>query len=480
MKNIKLFLTICILLVIGTSCDDYVDIKPKGIVIPAKLEDIRLLLNQSRLGETKVYAIYMDDDAAIPTSSLLQMKAGFNPSEARVYSFQDFTEEQGQNDASFDFEWKNIGIANYALEQLKTISHDDEDLYNTLRAEALVHRAFRYFLLVNHYGVQYSPDNAHKPGVPIVTQFLNTTVDLTRASVQEVYDFILNDLEEAADLMGTQNKNWSWNPTKATVYGCLAKVFLQMNDLSNAELYASKALELKSDLLDYRIEENISYSVFDYLTGEMVTKPTLPRWYENPELIFPAVNLFPLEVDMMTYSIVSPAFMSNELVGLFEDKDNDIRYSAFVDPLTNRYRGFDPMRHQPSLGVSIPELYLIRAECQARKETAEGMEAAKADLTTLLTFRYKDGTVPDFVDVTTPEKMVETVVNERRKEFMFNGHRYFDIKRYNTLYNANISVSHVDLDGNTVTLAPNDPKWVLAFPRVVTDMNPEIEPNPRK
>src|SRR6185503_8258838 len=71
-----------------------------------------------------------------------------------------------------------------------------------------------------------------------------------RSTVQKTYDLILADLLEAKDLLPptavTKNR-----PIRAAAYGALARVYLSMEDYSNALLYADQYLQLSKTLIDY-------------------------------------------------------------------------------------------------------------------------------------------------------------------------------------------------------------------------------------
>jgi hypothetical protein len=64
------------------------------------------------------------------------------------------------------------------------------------------------------------------------------------------------------------------------------------------------------------------------------------------------------------------------------------------------------------------------------------------------------------------------IVEERRKEFMHEGLRWFDIKRFN------IPVTHDDATGSTVFLEGEDDRKVLQIPQAAIDVG-GLEPNPR-
>lgn len=62
----------------------------------------------------------------------------------------------------------------------------------------MVGRAFEYLTLVNAYANHYDPSTAATdPGVPLMLDKISIN-NLQRATVQEVYDQIKADLDEAA------------------------------------------------------------------------------------------------------------------------------------------------------------------------------------------------------------------------------------------------------------------------------------------
>ena len=68
MKLYKFLLCACLALPV-MSCDDYLDIQPKGIVIPEKSEDYERLLNYAQLLKaSESYPNFMTDDVFIVKS----------------------------------------------------------------------------------------------------------------------------------------------------------------------------------------------------------------------------------------------------------------------------------------------------------------------------------------------------------------------------------------------------------------------------
>src|SRR5690606_32948220 len=76
-------------------------------------------------------------------------------------------------------------------------------------------------------------------------------------------------------------------------------------------------------------------------------------------------------------------------------------------------------------GLTTDELYLIRAECQARDGDATG---SIADLNTVLLNRDQTCTFIPYADKT-PAEALELILTERRKEPVWRGLRWSDLRR---------------------------------------------------
>jgi len=132
------------------------------------------------------------------------------------------------------------------------------------------------------------------------------------------------------------------------------------------------------------------------------------------------------------------------------------------------------------LGFRGEEVLLNRAECYALKSQVSN---ALADLQLLVNKRYRDDNDnPPTLTIqmlrnyygggNDPLATLYYVLDERQKEFMHEGLRWFDIKRYE------IEVTHDKEDGSTETLKSNDKRKVIQIPQAAIDVG-GLEPNPR-
>jgi hypothetical protein len=126
------------------------------------------------------------------------------------------------------------------------------------------------------------------------------------------------------------------------------------------------------------------------------------------------------------------------------------------------------------------EVLLNRAECYILENN---VDAALADLLVLASRRYRE------IPAITPAQLKQALrsyygstndqinafvylMEERQKEFIHEGMRWFDIKRFD------IPVSHMLQDGGMVTLDEEDDRKVLQIPQAAIDVG-GLEPNPR-
>jgi hypothetical protein len=133
-------------------------------------------------------------------------------------------------------------------------------------------------------------------------------------------------------------------------------------------------------------------------------------------------------------------------------------------------------------GMQVPDLYLMRAECEARLNNAA---AAKADLETLRQHRMPaaQATVPADT-LASQVALIQYVLDERIREFAAEGYRWWDMRRLSvdplfagrqythTLY-------HDDAQGTSTQFMLNQPnRLTLKLPPALLLANPDMTDNP--
>jgi hypothetical protein len=112
-------------------------------------------------------------------------------------------------------------------------------------------------------------------------------------------------------------------------------------------------------------------------------------------------------------------------------------------------------------GLATDEMYLIRAECNARKNKKT---EALNDLNALLVKRWKTNTFTH-IDTPTADAALQVILQERRKELCFRGIRWTDLRRLNQDPRFAVTLKRGLLGSTTLfTLPPNSDRYVYPIP----------------
>ena len=90
-----------------------------------------------------------------------------------------------------------------------------------------------------------SGNNVLNLTVPIVTEEVTEEAarNNPRVNRQEMYEFILSDLNKAEEYIPNFHRSTKTLPDLAVVYGLKARLYMWMEDYANAQVYARKAIE---------------------------------------------------------------------------------------------------------------------------------------------------------------------------------------------------------------------------------------------
>jgi len=485
MKN-KIFTILTLILVLFSSCDDYVDIEQQGILIPESLQDLRSILNENNTFEnaSHINDYYFTDDTFVPVEKIEAFTTSslFNNATASRYNFDDEFYTLDQDDRDWNGNYEMIGRVNYVLDALETFPGNQTEK-DQLRGESLIQRASAYLDLVNLYSRHYSAGdpNEAETGVPLVTVFGDAEVSLVRASIQEVYDQILLDLNEGVNLIQNTESQFKFKASKICGYALLARAYLHLGNYQLAADNASAALNINNSLLDYQTElEALGNTLGDptelFDPDFANTKETIlhRRGFVTFAFSIQFVPVFAVVITPFTY-------MTPDVLSLY-DTTYDMRYTNltsldFTAGFARRWTGADKLRTYFMTDITIPEVILIRAESYAR---LDNVGSAMDDLNYLRANRFNtDDTSIINLNASSAEEALTHALEERRRELVFRGTRFYDIKRLNAVDNASISITRNNLDGVEVTVPANDNRWAMPIAPLETLLDPSISQNPR-
>lgn len=472
MKIRYIFIFLASMSFLFSSCDDFLGIKPKGILIPETCEHYESLLNYAHLMKSsESYPLYMTDDVFLPYDDVQTGGfVGLDLPNQNLYSFASEVYGDGEDDYLWNDSYYRIYTYNVIINNVMSSSGSSDDVKSRVKAEALVGRAFEYLNLVNAYAKHYDKETAGTdPGVPLILDEDINKSNLERATVQAVYDQIQEDLELAVrDLPEAPVLN-AYRASSSVGYGLSARMYLYMGNYEEALKNANLSLQQNDYLLDLKeykvVDETKYFGRLDY--------PNEPA--NNRENIY-------IRKPPYVYGVNASVYASEELVELYDKygaKDKDQRFALFFTRKlgTNSY---DYDLYAPyvsfNIAMSTPEMYLIAAECEARIGGKEGVTKAMGYVNKLRDMRVKDNKE---LSATTNEEALDIVLEERRRELVMNGcTRLIDLKRLNREERYAKAIVH-DVNGVKHTLEPNDPKYILPIPPNVIRFNPNMEKNER-
>ncbi|KEO74814.1 RagB/SusD family nutrient uptake outer membrane protein [Anditalea andensis] len=306
-----------------------------------------------------------------------------------------------------------IRNANFVLYSLPNLIDATPDQLIAFEAEARFVRALVYYDLVKVFD-----------GVPLVTSFTDRIENIDfqgRASVDEIYDFIIAELLFAEqNLVAISSTPYRAKPMAATAL--LARVYLQsgQNDLA-----AQKATEV-IESGDYALQTNYRDLFTVQGNSEMVLELSFTNVDGDQSLL--AISSDPATGGQKFY--LRPAFFN-----LFAEsaEEGDTRFAASVLQ-EDRLRVFKYFRsatnddHVPL--IRLAEMYLIRAEANARIGGLLGLTTVSI-VNDINVIRSRARLAPLLLtDIPTTEDALTEILIQRRFEFAFEGHRFSDLKRF--------------------------------------------------
>ncbi len=449
-KILKLLIlaAVSLLFISCRKTDEWLDIKRrKADVVPRTGVDLQALLDNNNIinNAYPVMGQVGADNFFIPDDRLNSVSL----SERNAYLWKP---DLLEGSTPGDFSAPNIKImyANIVLERLDhapdLVANQRE--YNNIKGQALFLRGFATYCLAQLFCKAYDPATAAADAGLQLRTISDPNQVSPRSSVQQTYDRILADLQEAAALLPVKALYTS-RSSRTAAYALLAKVHLVMGNYQQALDHAELALQTENTLLDFNSDFINPSGTYRF--------PPFSVQNGNPEFIFYAEGI--------SLSSTNPALGVSFAEPLLYDSyhDDDLRKTIFFRKHANgfyepvgRYTGATPL----FAGLAVNELYLIRAECRARAGDYPG---AKDDLNLLLEKRYKSGTfVP--LDTLDHQDVLATVLAERRKELALTGQiRWEDLRRLNRDPKFAKTLTHQS--GNvSYELPPNDKRYVFPFP----------------
>ena len=338
-----------------SSCNDYLNIAPKGNKIPTTLADFEALLrDQYTISRTPVEnALYLLNDvyltnAKVNTPSLGQANYMWDESADRIML-------NNADEGTYYVLYGAISSCNLIIANAPAATEATDAERKEVMAYAKVIRALCYDVLVNYYADTYDKATAaEKRSVPLITS-ADIDAPYTQVSIQEMYDFIIQDTKEAIEMGIPAQSMTAIHPNLGAAYALLARVYLQMQNYDEALRYANLALEQNNQLFDWNVfYEDHQAAIDDPDNYDKIVTPMQYDYVENYYLRYGVQSNF----DSYEYNIpVERAERFEEGDARFLSRwklkvdNNDTYYKALESGFFNHGQ-CSPARFPPSWFIS--------------------------------------------------------------------------------------------------------------------------------
>jgi starch-binding outer membrane protein, SusD/RagB family len=369
----------------------------------------------------------------------LESPADATAAEYREVDNNNILPENGSVSGIWGAAYEGINIANNVMVKVPEMADMTDDEKNKALGELHFIRALNHFNLLNYFGA-----------IPIKTSPTVGTAALNvpRAPVSDVYDQIIDDL-----IFAETNLPVSSVKTRASRYAAtalLARVYLYKGDY---DLAIEKATEV-IDNGGYALLDNYAL-VFSDASAESIFEIDFVVLSRNriAEYNFPKPDPLNGRREVApTTSIVNAYTTGDERYEASLKFLGALPYAVKYDDIATGADNF--------IVIRLAEMYLIRAEAEAKLEG--DVSAIQNDLNEI---RDRANVSPS--SATAYATLLTQIEQERRVEFAFEGHRWFDLVRTGRATALLTNVTNANK-----TLFP------IPLSEILTNKHPQMTQNP--
>ena len=492
MKNYKKLFYLFGLVTMFVACNDAIDIdQPGRLDANAAFENV----DDLRAGLFGVYDNY-DLSTEIAFSSIFtdELSIGFDNGGQGLADYGFVLNASSTAPASF---WTGayaaINSANRLIEaaELITPEADEQEDYNNILGQAYALRALGHFFLQSYYTTNYEDDNA----LGVIAVDFVPTIDqqLLRNTNGEVFGLITADLDQANALLSNDTSDPTFMNKDAvtalrarmaayrgnyTLAATLSQQLLDKYGLANRAEYEAMFLDTDNSEIIFKLERT-NNDTYDRQgsTGSAATGGWAGARFAFVDATLAGSPYF--EMGRSLFNLLDPTDIRYD-VNVAPTSLIDPDYATNNNPATDilviqKYQGSEGQPLMNDLKVfRSSEMLLIRAEAYADAGSFNGATNSTAALLKQLNdARFGTATtLPVFASET---EAFAAILNARRIELAFEGHRYKDLKRLGARANQGVLKDPIDCAFNgACTLPASDFRFTLPLPIVEFNANPGL------
>lgn len=423
----KLFCIYILILCFGfISCEDFVEVD-----VPDSKLTSQTVYSNDQTAESVLTGIFnqlFNSSFANGGSQSVTFTAGLSADNFRLTTvnteIQEFHQNQiiptnNYNLTLWSGAYNMIYMINAMLNGIEDNSSLSQDLKDRMEGSGKFLRAFTYFYLVNTYGE-----------VPLIldTDYKENAL-ATRTSTNDIYNQILDDLEQAKILLAVNYFNDDrTHPNRFTALALLSRVHLYLGNWEEANFYSSQVIEATS-----------TYELLNDLNQVFLANSKEAIWQISP-IGWGNSFTHTREGSLMIINATSntPVALSENFLNSFEDS-LDMRRQEWVEAFNSEQDSmYFPFKYkiqydasggeinEYSMVLRLAEQYLIRAEA---KTNLGEMQGAIQDLNVI---KARAGiSIIEESSTITESELYDIILLERRRELFAEwGHRWYDLRRF--------------------------------------------------
>lgn len=436
-----------------TSCDDYLDVLPKGKKIPVTYADYFPMLSyEYGCGQQPIYGVNYLMNAVQRNKSLLTT----NDVERALYMWDESADRitLTKSDESFYYNtYGAINCHNLIIEKGPVMTECSDAQRQELMSYARTLRAYAYYNLVNYYADIYDAKSAESTrGIPMIYS-ADVDAPYKQESVGFIYKFIVDELSEVIKSGSLPDKSLSvLHPDRTAAHAILAKVYLTMGEYAKALTEAETVLKTKDALIDW----NAVYAS----NKDGLDNPT------NYATISSVLNHSCVENILYVNGDNSPNYDSNEknmtefrMAG-FEEGDNHFKCRWKLRSTSTDTYGQGMMRgYFNKMGIRTVEMYYIKAECLARAGKIEEAMTVLNDVRK----KHIDSSVYSPLRAVDLKDALGKIIKSKDNMMVMSLVPFIDMKRLNK-EGLLVRTLTKTVDGKEYTLKPDSHLWTMVFP----------------
>lgn len=320
--------------------------------------------------------------------------------------------------------YRIIRSCNFVIDKTEEYKKENKAKSENIKGQALAIRAWMHFLLVNMFGQSYNyTSDASHLGIPYV-RTSDIEEPISRQPVATIYQNVINDLNDALQLLPVVDKGKKDVFNYETAKALLARIYLFKEDF------------LKAKDLSQEVLKDVPMMISGY-PGKLYTNQETEALFQ----VYPAKATDNYIAGFLGYytADVFSLLATKNISQLYRQYSSDKRNAWVRDSITPSNNFFGTLITKFPKAVaglsSVPsmdyyqtlfrstEMVLTIAECYARLN----MDDSARHFINQIRSR---ASIPVFTPAVTGKALMDSIRMERNKEMAFDGIRMYDLLRW--------------------------------------------------